>query len=58
MSYADDCGCDDAQDYANDGYAYAKKGYNSSNWDDIKTYAKKAKNAADETMSNAEDCND
>jgi hypothetical protein len=60
MTYAqdDDCDCDNAHSAADDGYSYAKKGYNSDDWDDIKNYAKKAKNSADDAMSYANDCND
>jgi len=60
MTYAqdDDCNCDEAYSAAYDGYSYAKKGYNSDDWDDVKNYAKKAKNSADDAMSYANDCND
>lgn len=60
MTYAeeDDCKCDDAHSAADDGYTYAKKGYNSSDWEETKNYAKKAKSSADDAMSYANDCND
>lgn len=60
MTYSqdDDCNCNDAYSAADDGYSYAKKGYNSSNWDETKNYAKKAKSSADDAMSYSNNCND
>ena len=59
MTYAIefDCQCDNAHAAADDGYAYAKKAYNSSVWDETKNYTKKAKRSADDSMSYANDCN-
>jgi hypothetical protein len=60
MTYAedDDCKCDDAHNAADDGYSYAKRGYNSTVWEETKVFARKAKNSADYAMSYANDCND
>lgn len=60
MSYAenDDCKCEDAHTVADEGYTYTKKGYNSSDWEETKDYARKAKSSADDAMSYANDCND
>lgn len=56
MSLADDCKCDDAYSSADEGYTYAKRGYNSDDFDEMKDYVRRAKNSADDTMSNADDC--
>lgn len=60
MTYSqnDDCYCDNAHNAADEGYSYAKKGYNSDNLEDAQKYAKKAKNSADETMSYSNSCNE
>jgi hypothetical protein len=60
MTYAqdDDCSCDEAYSSLDDGYSYAKKGYSSDDWDEIKNYAKKAKNSAEDAMTHANYCNE
>ena len=54
LGITSDCG--DAYDAADWAYTYAKRGYNSSNIDDLHYNARKAKNAADDAMSEADDC--
>ena len=53
---AEDCKCDEAFTSADDGYSYARKGYNSTDWEETKNYAKKAKNSADDVITNTNDC--
>lgn len=54
----DNCKCDEANTSADDGYTFAKKGYNSTDWDGTKDFAKKAKSSADDAMNYANECND
>ena len=56
MSYAEDCNCDDANSSADEGYTYAKRGYNTDDFEEMKDYARKAKKSADDVMSKADDC--
>jgi hypothetical protein len=60
MTYAeeDECKCEDAQAAGDDGYTYAKRGYNSTDWEETKDYSRKAKGSADDAMSYASNCND
>lgn len=60
ISYAqdDDCKCEDAVTAAEEGYRFAKKGYNSTDWEETKDYSRKAKNYAEETITDADECED
>lgn len=49
--------CSDAASNGDDTYRYAKKAYNETSFNDAQDYARKAKNAADDAKSAAEDCN-
>ena len=55
-SYSEECSCDGASSYADDGYTEADRGYKSSDWDDTKDYARKAEGNAEDAMSAAEEC--
>jgi hypothetical protein len=48
--------CSNAYSAADDAYSYCKKAYNSDNLDNLRYYAKKAKNAFDDAMSYSDDC--
>lgn len=53
-TYAQDCY--DAYSSADDAYTYAKRAYRETDFDSAQYQIRRAKNAADEAMSNADDC--
>ena len=48
--------CSDTHSSGDDAYSYCKKAYNSDDYDEVKSYLKKAMNSFEEAMSNADDC--
>lgn len=48
--------CSDAHSSADDAYSYCRRAYNSDDYDEVKSYLKKAMRSFEDAMSNAEDC--
>lgn len=48
--------CSETHSSGDDAYSYCKKAYNSDDYDEVKSYLKKAMNSFEEAMSNADDC--
>lgn len=53
FAYAD---CSDAESAADDAYTYAHRALTETNFDDAQNYMRRARNAADDAKSAAEDC--
>lgn len=48
--------CSDAHSSGDDAYYYCRRAYNSDDYDEVKSYLKKAISSFEDAMSNAEDC--
>lgn len=48
--------CSDAHSSGDDAYSYCRKAYNSDDYEEVKSYLKKAMSSFEDAMSNAEDC--
>ena len=48
--------CSDTHSSGDEAYSYCRRAYNSDDFEEIKSYLKKAMNSFEEAMSNAEDC--
>ncbi len=51
QSEAEDCNLDDAENHAEESYSFARKAYRSDDFEEAIDFLKKAKNAADDTIS-------
>lgn len=49
--------CSDTHSSGDDAYSYCRKAYNSDDYEEVKSYLKKAMNSFEDAMSYAEDCN-
>jgi len=59
LSYEDETtekDCSETESSADDAYTYCKRAYNSDDFDEIKSYLKKAMDSFEEAMSSAQDC--
>lgn len=48
--------CSDTHSSADDAYTYARRAYNADDYDEVKSYLKKAMNSFEDAMSKAEEC--
>jgi hypothetical protein len=49
--------CSDTHSSGDDAYSYCRKAYDSDDYEEVKSYLKKAMSSFEDAMSNAEDCN-
>ena len=48
--------CSDAESSAEDAYSYARRAYNEDDFDSAQSLMRRARNAAEEAISNAQEC--